>query len=317
MKFLPRRFSSINRYFLFVGIGFAVAVLVLLVMGIAMPGQVFGPGWVENFYQGLLTTVVFFGLVGVAAFVQQIYSARGDVLRKRIEYLFGARSVSTALIDFIERVVRRNALYSTGTLHEVEVHEYRPDLKAYRVSMVNSYELRNALGDLVLDEVMPFNFVPDVARHSIKPLAELVSLTTSENGREIEHVKQHESIPADGLQKIVRVRAAPRDVVHVRSEHWTWASNSESSGFSIRRFSERTRVIVRNKSNVTVQIYRTEASEDPVSLSYGEEAQVRDRVNVQEMTRLGFSWLPPVEFPEAAPSERTDTHPLLTARDEY
>lgn len=124
MNSLFRRLRSVNRFLLALGAGTFVSLVLLLVFGFLWRDEVFGPGWRMSLYQGLLAAVAFFGLAGVTAFVQQVNAPRGDTLRKRVDYLFAAKNISAFLIDFIEAAVKRNALYSSHTTHDIEVLEY-------------------------------------------------------------------------------------------------------------------------------------------------------------------------------------------------
>jgi hypothetical protein len=85
------RLAGANRYFIAVAAGLGVAVVALVILGLLWRDEAFGTGWRQAFYQGLLTSVCFFGLVGIAAVVQSVNTSRGDILRKRVEYLFATR----------------------------------------------------------------------------------------------------------------------------------------------------------------------------------------------------------------------------------
>lgn len=314
------RIKGVNRYILAVGAGLAIAVVVLVVLGFAWSGSAFGSGWKQAFYQDLLTSVCFFGLLGVAAVVQQAYSARGDILSKRVEYLFATRSsVSPPLVKYVERLVRRNALYSSDTENLVEILDYNEGYKAYRVSMRKSFKLHNVFGDLPQDEQIRLNFAPDLVSTVVDPVAELTLIQTIQGGQVTNHLDEPQAIPAvAGLRRDIHISLRPGEVVTVEHEHWTWATNVGNSGFGLSRFSEHTRVKIRNRSLVTARISVPPSPDEPpgapkeFSLSNGEEATIRDKRNVPEMTRLDFYWLPPVEFPEPAElPEGSAVHPIL------
>jgi hypothetical protein len=313
VKGLVARVAGANRYFIAVAAGIAIAIAVLVVLGLLWSDEAFGRGWRQAFYQGLLTSVCFFGLVGVAALVQQVHASRGDILRKRVEYLFATRhSVSPPLVDYVESLVKRNALYSSDTVNLVEILEYDEDLKAYRVSMDKRFVLHNVFGDLEQNERIPLNFAPDLVADSVNPLAELTLLETTHDGHVTRRLSQPQGIPAEGLRHEFDISLRPGEVVTVEHEHWTWASNVGNSGFGLRRFSERTRVIVRNRSRVTARVYRPESPGEVFELKYREDVTIRDAHNVPEMERLDFSWLPPTEFPEPGDHQRGEgIHPIL------
>jgi hypothetical protein len=253
-------------------------------------------------------------LIGVVALVQQVYAARGDILRKRVEYLFATRhSVSPPLIDYVESFVKRNAIYSSDTQNLVEILEYGADLLAYRVSMRKSFVLHNGFGDLEQTADLPLVFAPDLVEPGVpQPLAELTLLETSRDGQVTSLLTHPEPIPADGLRRNCRIRLRQGDVVTVAHEHWTWANNVGNSGFSLRRFSEHTRVTVRNRSLVTAQIFRAQEPDKVFGLKYGEEVTIREETNVPEMVRLDFNWLPPLEFPKRGADQRgSGVHPIL------
>jgi hypothetical protein len=318
LKAAVARIKSVNRYILVVGAGLAIAVVVLVVLGFVWSDEAFGEGWRQTFYQGLLTSACFFGLLGIAAVVQQVSASRGDILRKRVEYLFSTRrSVSPPLVDYVEKLVKRNALYSSETQNLVEILEYNSDYKAYRVSMRKSFQLHNVFGDLPQDEQIRLNFAPDLISTTVEPLAEVTVIRSIQGGQVTYALDERLPIPAAGLKRNIRIALRPGEVVTIEHEHWTWATNVGNSGFGLSRFSEHTSVVVRNRSLVTARIKvpprHDEASfvSEELSLKNGEEATIRDRTNVPEMTRLDFYWLPPVEYPEAAEPDRTGISEVL------
>lgn len=314
MKTLLVRLVRANRYFLAIGTGLGVILIGLVVLGFLWRHTAFGPGWQQSFYQGLLTSFCFFGLVGVTVFLQQVSTSRGDILRKRVEYLFATKhSVSPPLVDYVERLVKRNALYSADTVNSVEILEYDRDLRAYRVSMHKSFVLHNVFGDLSQHELMPLNFAPDLVTPDVVPLAELMLLETTKDGVSTARLTQRHPIPAEGLRHDLEISMKPGEVIQVAHEHWTWAVNVGNSGFGLRRFSERTRVIIRNRSRVTARVYCPEDPGVVHSLVYGDEVVIRDQRDVPEMVRLDFSWLPPVEFPEPGEDHYggAGIHPIL------
>jgi hypothetical protein len=312
VKKLRARLASVNRFYLAVGIGLGFIILLLFVLGFVWHRQVFGPGWKQSFYIDLLTSVTFFGLVGLAAFVQQINAPRGDTLRKRVEYLFATRNFSAPLIDYIEKLVKTSAMYSANTNHTVEVLEYRTDLKAYRIAIHNAIELRNMFGDWNQDEVIPFNFAPDMISDELDQLGAIVSLRIENGGQTDELLTGPLDIPADGVSIKVPIRLKPEGEATVHSEHWSWCTNVGNSGFSIKRFSEQTQVIVRNKSNVTVRVYRPDITNEIHELTFGQEVILWDETRVPERERLEIYWSPPLEYPEPGdPPENPDVHPIL------
>lgn len=314
MRRLAAKVSGANRYFLATSTGITLAMLGLVVLGFIWNEEAFGAGWKQAFYQGLLTSVCFFGLVGVAAAVQQVHAARGDILRKRVEYLFATRhSVSPPLVDYVESLVKRNAIYSSDTLNDVEILEYDATLRAYRVTMRKTFSLHNVFGDLTQEATFPLNFAPDLITNETEPLAELTVLKIGTDDRASNQIVSPHVITADGLRHDVKISLRPTEFTRVEHEHWTWASNIGNSGFSLRRFSERTRVVLRNRSRVTARVYYPEDPGNVIEIKPGNEVVLRDRFNVPESVRLDWSWLPPVEHPQPREDRRLEgIHPILS-----
>ena len=177
--------------------------------------------------------------------------------------------------------------------------------------MRKTFILHNVFGDLPQHERIQLNFAPDLISPEVTPLAELTLLETTQGDVVRRLLPKAEPIPEGGLRQELRVMLRPGEIVKVVQEHWTWATKIGNSGFALSRFSERTRVVVRNRSRVTARICRPEDPCTVVSLAYGEEETIRDKPEVPEMFRLDFSWLPPVEFPEQAPVTGNELHPIL------
>lgn len=253
---LASRLAQVNRYLLALSAGYLFAVLILVGLAALRFDDVFADGWLLAFFQGLLTSVVFFGLVGLVAVFQSVSAARGDILRKRVEYLFATRGVSVTphLVHYVESLVKRNGLYSSLTENLVEIIDYSKEIDCYRVHMTKSFELHNVFGDLKQRELYKLTFAPDLVDQTVAPLAELVRLDI--DGESVLNVPR--PIAAIGLEHEFIVELEPGEVSAITHEHWTWASNVGNSGFGLRRFSERTRVVVRNNTALTTRVFRPE-----------------------------------------------------------
>ena len=311
--------KTVNRYILVIGLGLFVALILLITTAyIWWDDIVDNPSDVRvSFFMSLLGDVVFFGLVGLTMFIHQIYASRGDILRKRVEYLFANSVLSSPAVEYIEKIVKRNALYSVETIHRVEVLEYNREYRAYRVAFHNRYRLRNMFGDHFHDEKVAATVAPDLIRDEIRPLGEVISVRLTDDSGTEEFIHDRVELTEKGFKKNVQVRLSPDAEATFEMQWWSWATNTGNSGFSVRRFSEHTSIEIVNKSNVTARVFLPERRNEIFSLRYMEELTLRDRSHVPEMERLDFQWLPPEEFiDEPGPTDYgSGIHPILLERD--
>ncbi len=314
-----RSIKAVNRYVLIICLGLVAALVLLAATSVMWWGDIIrDPSSIRvSFVMSLLGDVVFFGLVGFTMFIHQIYASRGDILRKRVEYLFANTVLSSPAVEYIERIVKRNALYSTQTSHSLEILEYSREYRAYRVAFHNKYVLRNMFGDHAHDEKLAATVAPDLIRDNIHPLGEVISLKLTTEGHEQNYLPEVVELTAEGFRRDVQIRLAPDAEATYEMQWWSWANNVGNSGFSIRRFSERSVVTITNKSNVTARVYLPEKPQEIISLKYMQTVVLRDRSHVPEMTRLDFRWLPPEEFAEECCPDDSGAgiHPILLSKD--
>lgn len=247
-------------------------------------------------YASLVEDVIFFGTIGLTIFLYQSSDWRGESVRKRVERVFANKSVSVPAVQHIEDIVRKNSVYAVKASHKLTVLEYNRDLRAYRVEFHNTYVLRNLFGDLKYDFPIAATVAPDLIMDKLPSLGEIISISVERAGEKENILSGPTPLPAEGFAHPLHLRLEPSEEITFDMEWWSWATNVGNSGFSIRRFSERTIVEVENKSNVTVRVFRPEAEDEIIDIAYRDKICIREQTNVHALTRLDFSWLPPAEF---------------------
>jgi hypothetical protein len=307
-----------NRFLLYLFGGFAVVVALAAVLAFVFWSEIEAQASAAriSFLMSLAEDIVFFGLVGIAGLLLQLYSARGDLLRKRVQYVFANTAISYPALEYIENVVRRNAVFAEQAEHHLEVVEYRPELWAYRVLFHNRYVLRNMFGDIAYESEISVEVAPDLVRDGVKPLGVVSSIAlTVGSGETREFVSKPTELTPAGFQRAISVDLPPNGKALYEMRWWSWVSNIGNSGFSLKRFSERTRITVENKSAFTVRVASGRGA-DVRALGFGQSAIVAEAKSVPDNVRLEFQWLPPLEHadePDPSPGS-TDLHPILSSQ---
>jgi hypothetical protein len=309
----------LNRFVLMMLVGFAGTVAILASLAALWWGDLTGnqSSVRLSFFASLAEDILFFGLVGLAIVLHQVYASRGDILRKRVEHLFANSAVSYPAIEYIENVVRKNGVYSQRTLHDLEILEYDPAHYAYRVSFHNTYHLRNLFGDIRYSADLAAVVAPDLIKDGVDPLGVVSSVTLTSGAERKQYLPAPMRLDPHGFKLPVSVSLSKNGEATYEMEWWSWASNLGNSGFSVRRFSEHTIVSVKNRSNVTARIARPEEPGKVLTLRYNEQVIVREQRNVPPNTRLDFSWMPPEEHAtQPDPDPRGGgAHPILYSED--
>lgn len=308
-----------NRFVLLIVGGLAAAVVMLVSLTIGWWSDLSGnlASARVSFLASLAEDIVFFGLVGLAIFLHQIYASRGDILRKRVEHVFANSALSYPAIEYVEGVVRKNAVYSQKTLHEVDILEYHRERRAYRVAFHNTYHLRNLFGDITYSADLAAVIAPDLIRDGVEPLGVVSSVRVTSVGERKNYLLAPATLKAEGFRLAVPLTLSKNGEAVFEMEWWSWASNRGNSGFSIRRFSEHTIVSVRNKAPFAARISRPEEPGKVVTLAYNEQVTVHEQRNLAPNTRLEFDWHPPLEYAgEADPDPRgAGAAPILYSED--
>ncbi|GJL93859.1 MAG: hypothetical protein DHS20C05_02640 [Hyphococcus sp.] len=266
-----------------------------------------------SFLASLFEDIIFFGLVGLAIGVAQFTASKGDTLQARLAKLFANRNFDLGVLSYFETTIRKNAVYSENSAHEIVITHYEPELHAYRLIFHNQYELHNLFGDVPYSADLSVEIAPDLVRNDIDKLGEVSLLrTTPEDGQPTDWIKHTTTLGKEGFSKELELSLKPNQKLKYEMKWWSFASNIGKSGFSVKRFSRKFIVDIKNISRYSVRIRYGEKLDKVAVLGYDQSIRIADFKNVPEKTRLDFEWLPPEEHDEKDPHNvSSDEHDIL------
>ena len=304
---LTRRFTFLrraNRFLLVSVIGFVIALVLTVLLWqrwkdlIAIEQSAFK----VSFLASLSEDIIFFGLVGLAIGIAQFTASKGDTLQSRLAKLFANRNFDLGVLSYFESTIRKNAVYSEVSAHKIIVSHYEPEIHAYRLIFHNQYELHNLFGDVPYSADLSVEIAPDLVRKDIDKLGEVSLLrTTPEDGEVTDWIDNTVPLGAEGFEKELELSLKPNEKLKYEMKWWSFASNIGKSGFSVKRFSRRFTVEIKNISRYSVRLRYGEKLEKTAVLAYDQSITIAELKNVPEKTRVDFEWLPPEEHDEADP----------------
>ncbi|WP_162068036.1 hypothetical protein [Burkholderia sp. THE68] len=289
-------FRAVNRFFLAILIGFGLYLVIGFVILLLRWNSITGkPGvFFDSLFVNIASDAIFFGFVGAAGVLAQFFGDSGDVLQQRVRRMFANKDAATPILNFFEGVAKENCVYAELAAHTITIVEYDQQRSAYRGEFHNEYLLRNAFGDISYDSEITVEIVPDMKRDDGEPAAVVDKLQiTHQNGAIRNYLETRVTLTNSGFRRRIAIKLQPKEEALWETQWWSWIdSRGNDSGFSLKRFSARFTVTIRNRSLVPVYIVERGAT-SPLRIEPGDELLIFDKKNIPPKQRYDFRWVPP------------------------
>lgn len=229
---------------LVVSTGLLLACLIAAVLGKSLKGTFGGEtdNLLVSFYASWTEDVIFFSLVGLSLAFMTFRNPTDEDLFQRASILFSG--ASGAVIQYNTEKIKKLACYSPCATRVMRIIEYDDNVKAYKINVTTTYQLRNLFHDTSCADNVKVGFDPDV--FAVAPPGGIGRLESIKVGG-LERLHRVQEISAAGYETEVNLDLDAGETKEFMVEITAWVAVGKEQSLLSQRFVELFEMSIENK----------------------------------------------------------------------
>ena len=300
---------------------FVIVVFVFVILYFSLESQfeVKTQDFSVSFLASYLQDIIFFSLIGAAAWFYGMRRPQSEILDSRIWYLYSSPHATDDALKYNREQIEKLAAFGKSSESHITVTDYDSAIKAYKVHFIRRSIFQNLFEDREYRDSISIRIEPDVipSLHRVEGIehsnGELVLVQSTVLGDSHDGPKRHITHPIkikqSALEREVELTIQENGSIMFEFEFWLWCLVGESQWIRVLRYTKELKIDISNKSKTRVAISQ-EGQEGKLEIIEPDaKYDFKKRFKFKPTDTMTFWWREP---PTAPP---TPTEKVLSQED--